>query len=173
MDGGIATFLVSILAAIVLAVLIKIIVTREKRTGQVAPQEIYRSKHLEESPSSDKQWSQGRLAHEQISTSTNTPTTDSQGGFHYVHEFIRASTVTEKENILGLGVPQEIATPYPSDEVEAHLNKRGQEGWNLISMEPHWWHERQAISLAMSITRPLAVVGWYLTFSRMAVTDDS
>ncbi len=86
MDGGTATFLVSVLAAIVLAVLIKIIVTREKRTGQVAPQEIYRSKHLEQSPSSGKQWGQGRLAHEQISTSANTPTTDSQGGFHYVHE---------------------------------------------------------------------------------------
>jgi hypothetical protein len=55
MDGGTATFLVSVLAAIVLAVLIKIIVTREKRTGQVAPQEIYRSKHLEQSPSSGKQ----------------------------------------------------------------------------------------------------------------------
>jgi hypothetical protein len=28
---------------------------REKGTGQVAPQEIYRSKHLEQSPSSGKQ----------------------------------------------------------------------------------------------------------------------
>jgi hypothetical protein len=48
MDGGTATFLVSVLAAIVLAVLIKIIVTREKRTGQVALQEIYRSEHLDQ-----------------------------------------------------------------------------------------------------------------------------
>ena len=95
---------------------------REKRTGQVAPQEIYISKHLEQSPSSGKQWGQGRLAHEQISTSANIPTTDSQGGFHYVHEFIRASTVTEEKEMMGLGVPQEIATPYASDEVEAHLN---------------------------------------------------
>jgi hypothetical protein len=40
--------LVSVLAAIVLAVLIKIIVTRKKRTGQVALQEIYRSEHLDQ-----------------------------------------------------------------------------------------------------------------------------
>ena len=168
-----AIWLLIIIGGFLFFLFLVFVIRRENGTGQVAPQEIYRSKHLEQSPSSGKQWSQGRLAHEQISTSANTPTTDSQGGFHYVHEFIRASTVTEKQNPMGLGVPQEIATPYPRDEVEAHLNKRGQEGWNLISMEPHWWHERQAISLAMSITRPLAVVGWYLTFSRMAVTDDS
>ena len=26
-----------------------------------------------------------------------------------------------KKEMMGLGVPQEIANPYPSDEVEAHL----------------------------------------------------
>ena len=32
-----------------------------------------------------------------------------------------ASAARPQPDVLGMGVPQEIATPYPSDEVEAHL----------------------------------------------------
>ena len=62
-----------------------------------------------------------------------------------------------------MGTAQEKASPYFADRVEAHLNERAEEGWRLVSMEPHWRYERQVISGA---TRPLAIVGWYLTFER-------
>ena len=105
----------------------------------------------------DESWSQGRLA----------PETLSQGkGTRYIHEYLRAATITEAKGAFGVGMAQEKASPYSVEKVEAHLNRRAEDGWRLVSMEPHWWHERQAISGAMAITRPLAIVGWYLTFER-------
>ena len=101
-------------------------------------------------------WSQGRLAPERLSPGT---------GAQYIHEYLRAATISRNE-ALGVGTAQEKASLYPVEKVEAHLNSRAKEGWRLVSMEPHWWHERQVISGAMSITRPLAIVGWYLTFER-------
>ena len=105
----------------------------------------------------DESWSQGRLAPERLSPGT---------GARYIHEYLRASTIAESKGGFGMGMAQEKASPYSVDRVEAHLNSRAKEGWRLVSMEPHWWHERQTISGAMSITRPLAIVGWYLTFER-------
>ena len=105
----------------------------------------------------DESWSQGRLAPERISPGT---------GARYIHEYLRVSTITESKGGFGMGTAQEKASPYSADWVEAHLNERAEEGWRLVSMEPHWWYERQVISGAVSITRPLAIVGWYLTFER-------
>lgn len=67
---------------------------------------------------------------------------------------------------MGMGLPQEVATRYPEKDVQAQLNSRASSGWKLVSMEPHWYYERAYISAAMSITRPLAITGWYLTFER-------
>ena len=81
----------------------------------------------------------------------------------YIHEYLRTSTIAESKGGFGMGTAQEKASPYFADRVEAHLNERAEEGWRLVSMEPHWRYERQVISGA---TRPLAIVGWYLTFER-------
>ena len=108
----------------------------------------------------DESWSQGRLA----------PETLSRGEGRYIHEYLRASTVDEVKGAFGMGMAQERASAYPAAKIEEHLNRRDGEGWCLVSMEPHWWYERQGISGAMSITRPLAIVGWYLTFERRAST---
>ena len=84
----------------------------------------------------------------------------------YLHEYIPACTISEKRGMMGIGAPQEIASPYPVKDIESHLNDRGSEGWTLVKMEPNWYYERAYISAAMSITRPLAVTGWYVTWSR-------
>ncbi len=84
----------------------------------------------------------------------------------YIHEFIRASSVTQEKGAFGLGMPKEVASSYPREQIESHLNLRVREGWRLVSMEPHWWHELKGISAAMAITRPLAIIGWYLTFEK-------
>ena len=104
----------------------------------------------------DESWSQGRLAPERLSLGQ---------GAHYIHEYLRVATIAGRK-VLGMGTAQEKASPYDVETIEAHLNYRAKDGWRLVSMEPHWWYERQAISGAMSITRPLAIVGWYLTFER-------
>ena len=77
----------------------------------------------------------------------------------YIHEYLRASAVEQFKGAFGLGAAQEVASPYPAGKVEEHLNKRAEQGRQLLSMEPHWWYEQQAISGAMSIARPLAIVG--------------
>ena len=117
----------------------------------------YNHEEPKETMMTDESWSQGRLAPERLSPGTGT---------HYIHEYLRASTIAESKGGFGMGMAQEKASPYSVDRVESHLNSRAEEGWRLVSMEPHWWHERQVISAAMSITRPLAIVGWYLTFER-------
>ena len=142
--------------------------TKETRSEGVVPRSIDRLEDRGQSVSPSEPWSQGRLAREQISTSANTPIADSESASEYLHEYIRASTIKEEKGMMGVGLAQEVATAFPREEIETHLNKRGLEGWKLINMEPHWWYERQQISLAMSVTRPLAIVGWYLTFSRIS-----
>ena len=84
----------------------------------------------------------------------------------YIHEYVRASSITEDKGAFGLGMPKEVASPYPHAQVEDHLNQRAGEGWRLVSMEPRWYYEQKNISGASAIARPLAIVGWYLTFER-------
>ena len=85
----------------------------------------------------------------------------------YIHEYLPASSISEERGMFGVGAPQQVATPYPDGRIEEHLNLRAREGWRLFSMEPHWYYERQYISLTMSIAKPLAVIGWYLTFEEL------
>ncbi len=84
----------------------------------------------------------------------------------YTHEYLRACAIKEERSMLGMGAPKEHASNYPSREIQAHLNRRASEGLRLAFMEPHWYYGREYISAAMSITRPLAIIGWYLTFER-------
>ncbi len=87
-------------------------------------------------------------------------------GHSYIHEFIRASAIGEERGAFGMGMPKETASPYPAKEIQAHLNRRAGEGWKLLSMEPNWHYEVKGVSGAVSVTRPLAITGWYLTFWR-------
>ena len=107
----------------------------------------------------NEEWSQGRLAGAVLSQGA-------ESGDGYIHEYIRACGIEERKAFMGAA--QEVASRYPAIEVQSHLNRRYKEGWRLMVMEPHWWYERQVTSGAESITRPLAIVGWYLTFSREA-----
>ena len=104
----------------------------------------------------DAAWRPVRLAPEMLSGGTD----------RYIHEYVRASTVEQARGAFGLAAGRERASSYPAASIEEHLNKRDREGWRLVSMEPHWWYERQFIGGATSVARPLAIVGWYLTFER-------
>ena len=106
----------------------------------------------------DESWSQGRLQPEVIS--------EGKGG-RYIHDYLRASSIEQSKGGFGMGAAQEKASSYPRKRVEDHLNWRASRGCRLVSMEPHWWYEQQVVSGALSITRPLAIVGWYLTFEDM------
>ena len=82
---------------------------------------------------------------------------------HYLHEWIPASVIGEGK---AYSDGKATASRYPTEAIDRHLNKRDAEGWVLLSMEPHWWYEQKNISLAVAIARPLAIIGWYLTFVR-------
>jgi hypothetical protein len=82
-----------------------------------------------------------------------------------IHEFVEASRIESHEAFF-IGPSKEVATVYPEAALESYLDERLLDGRELVSMEPHWYHEQQHISGAMSITRPLAIVGWYLTWLR-------
>ena len=89
----------------------------------------------------------------------------------YIHEYLPACRISEERGLFGVGAPQEVADQYPDGRIEEHLNQRAKAGWRLICMEPHWYYERQYISLAMSITKPLAIIGWYLTFEGLGIDN--
>ena len=63
-----------------------------------------------------------------------------------------------------MGAPKEDAGECPDQRIQAHLNQRASEGLRLVFKEPHCRYGREYISAAMSITRPLAILGWHLTF---------
>ena len=71
----------------------------------------------------------------------------------------------------GNGASEGSGWGYPVKDIQQQLTRRGNAGWGLISMEPDWHWERVYISMAMSITKPLAVKGWCLTFERQQDTS--
>ncbi len=103
----------------------------------------------------DASWRQVRLAPEVLS----------DGAGRYIHEYVRASTI-EQTHAFGLAAGRERAGSYPAARIEKHLNDRDRQGWRLVSIEPHWWYERQIAGGAMPTSRPLAIIGWYLTFEK-------
>ena len=88
----------------------------------------------------------------------------------YIHEYVEACTLTQILN-YGRGISDvdgmagQMAVEYPAQKLEEHINKRASEGWNLAFMEPHWHHESR-YGYEEGFARPLAIVGWYLTFKR-------
>jgi len=85
--------------------------------------------------------------------------------WEYKHLFIKACDAKEPTGFLAESTHPEVGL-YPFSEVESQLAKMGQEGWDLISMEPEWFWERVGVSLATEITRPKVIIGWYCTFKR-------
>lgn len=85
--------------------------------------------------------------------------------WEYRHQFAETATISE-ERAFGLGAPKEVASRYDLNSLQNILNRMAGEGWELLSMEPHWYYEQKNISGAAAIARPLAIIGWYLTFKR-------
>lgn len=85
--------------------------------------------------------------------------------WEYMHVWVEASTVKRSGGFLGTGKKTETS-PYPFSEIQAELNRKGEEGWELVGMEPRWYWERVGISAGMEITHPFAITGWYCTFKR-------
>lgn len=87
--------------------------------------------------------------------------------WEYKNVLIRASEAKDKTRKPG-GIEASVGS-YIHSQIEATLNSWGHEGWQLMSMEPHWFYERVGISLAAEVTRPVAIVAWYCTFMRQRV----
>lgn len=85
--------------------------------------------------------------------------------WEYKHIVIRAAQATEAGD---RATRPEIGS-YPSDDIEQRLRSYGQEGWELVCMEPQWFWERVGISMAQEITRPRVITGWYCTFKRRLI----
>lgn len=91
--------------------------------------------------------------------------------WEYQFGYVHAAVITE-ERAFGLGAAKEVASSHDFEKVREVLNVSGGVGWELVDMEPDWHYAREHISGAMSITRPLAVKGWYMTFKRPKSVDD-
>lgn len=87
--------------------------------------------------------------------------------WEYRHQYAETATVSE-ERAFGLGAAKEVASQYDFKGLQDTLNSMAGEGWELLSMEPNWYYEQKNISGAAAIARPLAIIGWYLTFKRQA-----
>lgn len=85
--------------------------------------------------------------------------------WEYRHVLVDACDVEVSGGFMGMG-KETTTSPYPHTAIQDKLNQLGLEGWELVSMEPHWYWERVSISGAMQITHPFAISAWYCTFKR-------
>ena len=85
----------------------------------------------------------------------------------YKHIHLPAARAEERPDSVFGGARPEVG-PYPYREIEEALNRLGQEGWELVSMEPHWFFEQVDMGAAREISRPRAITGWHCTFKRQA-----
>ena len=86
----------------------------------------------------------------------------------YKHSYFQTASISKKGGFLGEG-GQEVASEYDCKGLEDYLNAMSSDGWEVIGMEPDWYHTEKNISMAMSIVKPIAVVGWYITFKLVEV----
>ena len=82
--------------------------------------------------------------------------------WQYAHEYTEACKVEEQ---TGYGIQTKVGA-YPQASIQKYLDKMGADGWELVMMEPEWFWERVGISMAMELTRPRAIIGYWCTFKR-------
>ncbi|MEX0801247.1 MAG: hypothetical protein WD379_08520 [Dehalococcoidia bacterium] len=106
-----------------------------------------------------------RLSTGGASASDESSSQTGEQSWEYKHVYLPASSAEDKPRGVWGGMKAEVSD-YPSGRIEAKLNDLGGRGWELVSMEPHWFYERVGVSAAMEVTRPKAIVGWYCTLRR-------
>ena len=80
----------------------------------------------------------------------------------YKHEYFGNTAQVSRKPLVG----EEVVGPYNNKALENHLNKMFADGWEVISMEPDWHYGAIGVSMVHEIAKPLAIVGWYITFKR-------
>lgn len=85
--------------------------------------------------------------------------------WQYLHVWVQGSNVESSGGFMGAGKKSQ-PSPYPYQEIQTKLDNLGVEGWELVGMEPHWHWERVGVSLAVEITHPIAIRGYYCTLKR-------
>ena len=85
--------------------------------------------------------------------------------WEYKHVVIAAATAVESGKGVSLPTRPHVED-YPQTSVEQQLQQFGQEGWELVSMEPQWFWERLGVSMATELTRPRVITAWFCTFKR-------
>lgn len=65
--------------------------------------------------------------------------------WEYKYEYVQAATK-----------PGTIYSNHDPDAIRKALNRAGEEGWELVSMEPHWSNG----------IGPAFIEGWYVTLKR-------
>lgn len=85
--------------------------------------------------------------------------------WEYKHVFLSTAKAVELEE-GSEKVSRGQAKPYKAEKIEKDLQALGDEGWEVVSMEPHWFWERLNGHTSPETGRPKAITGWYCTFKR-------
>lgn len=107
-----------------------------------------------------------------IGPSLEPPAVATSESFEYFHTWVSAASVERHRDAATLGMSHVTETSiYPTREIQDALNEFGRRGWQLVSMEAHWYYEQVTHARSLAITQaavavPLAIQGWYCTFSR-------
>ncbi len=80
--------------------------------------------------------------------------------YEYRHERIQA-TVEREVQVRNVQSKQQV---YSEQVVEDALNKLGQDGWELVNMEPKWVYRSSRHT--MEAVEPEIIECWYATFKR-------
>jgi hypothetical protein len=86
--------------------------------------------------------------------------------WEYKHVFLTAAkTLVEHDDASEKGTKTQVR-PYKPEKIEKELQTLGGGGWEVVSMEPHWFWERLNGNTSPETVRPKAITGWYCTFKR-------
>ncbi len=98
--------------------------------------------------------------------------------YEYLHEFIWCRTASEKvvfkaaynSDYYSLENRREVKSDYDEERINAALATRGNEGWEIVNMEPRWsWYVRSDDSpRGVGYAFPNHLTGYWVTFRRNA-----
>lgn len=94
--------------------------------------------------------------------------------YQYKHVYFTTWSVSvvreyEKTSLGGRLNRKTVVSEYDGQGLENYLNGMSSAGWELISMEAKWYNKPTTTAFGEKvIPAPHEIMGWYLTFKRLA-----
>lgn len=85
--------------------------------------------------------------------------------WEYKHVFMPTAKAVELHEGSEKATRTQVRS-YKAEKIEKELQALGDDGWEVVSMEPHWFWERSNGHTSPETARPKAITGWYCTFKR-------